>query len=173
MAQTNRMKFKGIPMEGPLDSFVQKLENQGLTFLGQKDGLAVLVGEFAGVLDCSIGVLSFSDRDEVKAVAVSFPQQENWNDITHLYNLLKQKLTQKYGTPECVEKFSGTEPITDFLKFRALMDGECEFSSKFTCEDGRVEMKMVKQDYNAAAVALTYVDKAHIDEIRKKVMDDL
>ena len=32
-AQTNHMKFKGIPIEGTLDSFVQKLKSKGFTYL--------------------------------------------------------------------------------------------------------------------------------------------
>ena len=46
-AQTNHMKFKGIPIEGTLDSFVQKLKSKGFTYLGQQDGMALLKGEFA------------------------------------------------------------------------------------------------------------------------------
>ena len=46
-AQTNHMKFKGIPMEGTLNSFVQKLKEKGYTYLGQQEGMALLKGEFA------------------------------------------------------------------------------------------------------------------------------
>ena len=37
-AQTNHMKFKGIPIDGTLNSFVQKLKDKGYTFIGQQDG---------------------------------------------------------------------------------------------------------------------------------------
>lgn len=61
-AQTNHMKFKGIPIEGTLDSFVQKLKSKGFTYLGQQDGMALLKGEFAATKGCTIGVARFSDR---------------------------------------------------------------------------------------------------------------
>lgn len=43
-AQTNHMKFKGIPMEGTLNSFVQKLKGMGFTYIGAQDGMAILKG---------------------------------------------------------------------------------------------------------------------------------
>ena len=49
-AQTNHMKFKGIPMEGTLNSFVQKLKEKGYTYLGQQEGMALLKGEFAATI---------------------------------------------------------------------------------------------------------------------------
>ena len=47
-AQTNHMKFKGIPMEGTLQSFTNKLKMKGYTPMGIRDGVSVLKGEFAG-----------------------------------------------------------------------------------------------------------------------------
>lgn len=47
-AQTNHMKFKGIPIEGTLNSFVQKLKDKGYTFIGQQNGMAILKGGICG-----------------------------------------------------------------------------------------------------------------------------
>lgn len=173
MSQTTHMKFKGIPMEGTLNSFVQKLKDKGFTYLGQQDGTALLKGEFAATKGCTVGVARFSDRDQVNLVAVIFPEEETWSSITSSYYSLKEMLTEKYGTPESTEEFSDREPYNDFLKFRALVDDECNYISEFTCEGGRIQLTMKKQDYNTAAVILRYIDNANADETRKKVMDDL
>ena len=93
-AQTNHMKFKGIPIEGTLDSFVQKLKSKGFTYLGQQDGMALLKGEFAATKGCTIGVARFSDRDQVNLVAVIFPEEESWSGITKSYYTLKDMLTE-------------------------------------------------------------------------------
>ena len=82
-------------------------------------------------------------------------------------------LTEKYGTPECIEDFSDRTPSDDFLKFHALLRDECHYVSEFSCENGKIQLTMKKQDYNSAAVILRYIDKANADETRKKVMDDL
>ena len=172
-AQTNHMKFKGIPIDGTLNSFVQKLKDKGYTFIGQQDGMAILKGEFAATKGCTIGVARFFDRDQVNLVAVIFPEEETWSGITKSYYTLKDMLTEKYGTPECVEQFSDREPSSDFLKFHAILNDECHYVSEFSCENGKIQLTMSKQDYNSAAVILRYIDKANADETRKKVMDDL
>lgn len=86
---------------------------------------------------------------------------------------LKEMLTEKYGTPECIEEFSDREPSSDFLKFHAILNDECHYISEFSCENGKIQLTMSKQDYNSASVILKYIDKANADETRKKVMDDL
>ena len=172
-AQTTHMKFKGIPMEGTLNSFVQKLKDKGFTYLGHQDGMALLKGEFAATKGCTVGVARFSDRDQVNLVAVIFPEEETWNGITKSYYGLKDMLTEKYGNPESIEEFSDREPSDDFLKFHALLRDECNFISEFACEGGKIQLTMKKQDYNSAAVILRYIDKANADETRKKVLDDL
>lgn len=47
-AQTEHMKFKGIPMEGTLQTFTTKLKTKGFTPIGIQDGVSMLTGEFAG-----------------------------------------------------------------------------------------------------------------------------
>ncbi len=89
------------------------------------------------------------------------------------YYTLKEMLTEKYGTPECIEEFSDREPSSDFLKFHAILNDECHYISEFSCENGKIQLTMSKQDYNSASVILKYIDKANADETRKKVMDDL
>lgn len=173
MSQTTHMKFKGIPMEGTLNSFVQKLKDKGFTYLGQQDGTALLKGEFAATKGCTVGVTRFSDRDQVNLVAVIFPEEETWSSIASSYYSLKEMLTEKYGTPESTEEFSGFEPNNDSSKFYYLLHDNCNFISEFTCEGGKIQLTMKKHDYNSASVVLRYIDRVNADETRKKVMDDL
>lgn len=172
-AQSGHMKFKGIPMEGTLNSFVAKLKAKGFTYIGQQDGAAILKGEFAATKNCTIGVVRFSDKDQVNVVGVIFPEQDSWSDIYQSYLSLKEMLTEKYGEPDVSERFSGNDPDSDFYKFYALLNDECHYVSKFTCENGKILLTMKKQNHNTASVLLRYIDKANADETRKKVMDDL
>ena len=57
-AQTNHMKFKGVPMEGTLQSFTTKLKAKGYTPVGIQDGVSLLKGEFAGYKNCTIGAVA-------------------------------------------------------------------------------------------------------------------
>ena len=114
--------------------------------------MALLKGEFAATKGCTVGVARFSDRDQVNLVAVIFPEEESWSGITKSYYTLKDMLTEKYGTPECIEDFSDRTPSDDFLKFHALLRDECHYVSEFSCENGKIQLTMKKQDYNSAAV---------------------
>lgn len=172
-AQSNHMKFKGIPIEGTLNSFVQKLKDVGYNYVGTQDGMAILTGEFAATKGCTIGVARFSDRDQVNLVAVIFPEEDSWSPITSTYYTLKSMLSEKYGEPEVVEEFSDNEPPSDFLKFYALLNDECHYMSEFSTDKGKIQLTMMKQNYDTASVILRYIDKANADETRKKVMDDL
>ena len=172
-AQSGHMKFKGIPMEGTLNSFVAKLKAKGFTYIGQQDGTAILKGEFAATKNCTIGVVRFSDKDQVNVVGVIFPEEDSWTGVYKSYLNLKEMLTEKYGEPEVSERFSGDKPPSDFLKFYALLHDECHYVSEFACENGKIQLTMTKQNYDTASVLLRYIDKANVDETRKKVMDDL
>ena len=172
-AQTNHMKFKGIPMEGTLNSFVQKLKAKGYTYLGQEDGVAILKGEFATIKGCTVFVNRFSDRDQVNMVGVVFPEERTWNAITTSYYLLKDMLTEKYGKPDCVEEFSKRDPQNDILRFNAILNDECNYLSEFSCENGKIQLSMKKSNTFAASVFLNYIDNENANETRKKMMDDL
>ena len=179
-AQTSHLKFKGIPIEGTLNSFVQQLRAKGFSYIGTQDGIAVLNGEFAATKGCTVGVTRFSDRDQVNQVVVVFPKKDTWSGISQSYFSLKELLTEKYGTPESSETFSNYVPSSDNSKFYAILEDECHYISVFTAEDGKVQLTMKRQPdegysdiYTKAAVVLKYIDNANADETRKKVMDDL
>ena len=163
-AQTNHMKFIGIPIEGTLNSFVQKLKNKGYTVITQQDGNVALKGEFAGYKDCIIVVKRFSDRDQVQYAGVHFPEEETWAGITNCYYTLKDRLTKKYGEPECIEEFSDREPSSDYLKFHAILNDECHYISDFSCENDMIRLIMCKFNSNSASVILVYIDKTNAIE---------
>ena len=171
--QISHMKFKGIPMEGTQSAFVKKLVEKGLSYVGKEGNTAILEGEFATIKECTIVVERFSDRDQVSMVAVIFPEEDTWNGVAGCYFALKDMLKEKYGNPYCIEKFSDKDPVDNFLRFHRLLRNECEYLSEFTCENGKIQLTMKKQDYNSASAVLRYIDNANAIEKRQKMMDDL
>ncbi len=65
------------------------------------------------------------------------------------------------------------EPSSDFLKFHAVLNDECQYISEFNVDHGKIQLTLVKSDYDKASVVLRYIDNANAQETRKKVMDDL
>lgn len=81
--------------------------------------------------------------------------------------------TEKYGMPETVERFSGREPGTDFLRFYGLLNDECIYKSEFKTKNGSIVLTMKKVDYRTASVIIKYIDNINEEESRKTMMDDL
>ncbi|MCI2124938.1 MAG: hypothetical protein LKK21_04720 [Prevotella sp.] len=167
------LKFKGIPLTGTVTSFVEKLKSKGMTYLGESKGIVLLKGDFAGFKDCTIGVSTLEDSDQVCNVVAIFPQRETWGTITDDYNSLKSLLADKYGAPEVSETFSGIAPYDDFTKFSALLNDECNFMSTFHVEGGNIQLTMKKMDNKTASVILNYLDKVNGEIVKKKAIDDL
>ena len=57
-AQTEspHLSFKGVPIDGTLNDYVQKMKQKGFTYLGTEDGIALLKGDFAAYKGCTVGV---------------------------------------------------------------------------------------------------------------------
>lgn len=110
--ESEHLTFKGIPIDGSLDSFVQKLKTQNLTYIGKENGVAIFMGEFAAYKDCTIGIVSLKQKDLVCKAAVTFPSCETWSSLSDNYFTIKDMLSQKYGEPAvCVEEFQSYEPM--------------------------------------------------------------
>lgn len=171
-AQDEHMTFKGIPMQGPLNDFVQKLKGKGFTLMESTKETAVLNGKFATYDNCYVCV--YTEKNNVSSVAVMFPEQETWNAITRRYYNLKEMLTEKYGAPVAtIERFSDREPVSDVMRFYAILKDECKYQSTFETKNGSMILSMIKVNFNTASVVIRYTDNINEEELRKTMMDDL
>lgn len=172
-AQGDHMTFKGIPMQGPLNAFVQKLKGKGFTLMNTKNEGAALKGKFATYDDCVI--LVDTEKGNVSSVGVVFPEQDTWGAIITRYYSLKDMLTEKYGTPISVEVFSNGDPGSDFSRFHAILDDECTYGSEFRTKNGSITLSLMKVNTRAwtAAVFIKYEDDKHEQARKKTMMDDL
>lgn len=75
LAQTDQMKFKGIPMGVDIKSFTRSLQLKGYTLLEIADGTALLKGEFGGYKYSTIFVEAGSDG-AVHTTLVVLPSRE-------------------------------------------------------------------------------------------------
>ena len=173
MAQEH-MKFKGVEIDGTLTEMVTKLKAKGFTYLGAEDGIAILQGDFAGYRDCQIVVLSMKETGKVNAIAVAFPNREDWSSLESDYDRLKSMLTEKYGEPSrVIERFNKDYVPDNWWRFHYITSDEATWASVFETDNGDIELYMNKVDYDEAAVILKYYDKANTDVVRASAMDDL
>lgn len=172
---SEHMTFKGIPIDGTLNSFVTKLKQKGFTHQGTDDGVAIFIGDFAAYKNCTVGAVASKDKDLVVKVAVIFPSHETWSALENNYMSLKQMLTIKYGEPaDCVETFqSYSQPEDDNSKMYELKFDRCKYYTVFETEKGSIELRLAHQDVSKCYVTLSYYDAVNQKTVMSDAMDDL
>lgn len=171
-AQTEHMKFKGIPMEGTLQTFTTKLKTKGFTPIGIQDGVSMLTGEFAGYKNCTIGAVA-DKSGMICKVSVIFPEMEKWGDLERCYLNYKSMLTEKYGDPkDCVERFQNSYANDDNSKKCELEVDRCKYYSIFSSDNGEIQLEITHKRFTCY-VMLSYFDNANQEKLRKQIMDDL
>ncbi len=173
--ESEHLTFKGIPIDGSLNSFVQKLKAQNLTYIREEDGAAILMGEFAAYKDCTIGVISLKEKDLVYKTTVIFPSYETWSSLSDNYFTIKDMLSQKYGEPAvCVEEFqSRVEPYDDQRRMYFVQSDLCKYQTSFETSKGSIQLSIFHQDYSNNFVLLEYFDKINGKVASNRALDDL
>ena len=87
MAQEH-LSFKGIPIEGSMTEFCQKLKTKGFTSIGQENNISLFTGDFTG-REATVGVTATDDGKNVFAVVVLFEPSGEWNTLVNTYDYYK------------------------------------------------------------------------------------
>ena len=173
-AQTEHLKFKGVPIDGTLNQFVAKMQSAGFTKLGQDGKAVILEGDFAGYKDCYIIVSTLDNKDLVNQIAVKFSSHNNWRPLENNYQSLKELLTKKYGQPfDVQEEFQGRYINDDNDRWYELAMNRCIFRTEWRTELGKVILAIGHDSFEGGFVILGYVDKANDAIIEQTALDDL
>ena len=172
-ADNQHLMFKGVPIDGTLSEYVEKMKLNGFTLLGSENNGAIFTGEFANYQNCKIGVGTSNKKDLVSTVFVMFPEREEWNDLYGDYNRLKQMLSEKYGIPnESKEKWENDYEPSLAFRMSAIKRGECNFTTTFVTPNGKIQLRIEHQDATCF-VFLGYFDKINGEIMKAKAIDDL
>lgn len=176
-AQTEspHLSFKGVPIDGSLNEYVQKMKQKGFDYVGTQDGTAILMGDFAAYKGCTIGVSTLKQKDLVSKIIVVFPSYNTWSSLSNCYFNLKEMLTEKYGKPaEVVEKFQGySQPTDDNSRMHELRMDRCNYYSIFETPKGDIQLSISHESVSSCYVTLGYFDKINGDVVRAEAIDDL
>jgi len=172
-----RMAFKGVPIDGTLDAFVAKMEQKGLTRVGEQGSMVMLTGPVGIFSDCLITVLSTPAKDPVYGVVAMLPPSDSWPTLEGQYDTLKKQLTGKYGKPTTEgEVFRGVpdaSKLSPVQKLDYLTRDECKFVSLYERPEGRV-MLTLQHDANLGCfVRLLYSDRTNMEKAQAAASDDL
>ena len=171
---SEHLTFKGIPIDGTLESFVGKLKKKGYEEFAREKGNVLLQGDFAGYRNCFIAVGNSEDLDLVSRVTVTLPFSDNWNTTYEFFDKLKRMMIEKHGLPVFEkEEFKDKNPSDDYLKYIYTKQGYCNYIAEFDVGIGGKQIKIIGVDEAGISVSITYFD-FYNEELRdKKAMDDL
>lgn len=177
--QNAHLSFKGVPIDGTLTEYVNKMKAAGFTHIGTEGGIVLMQGDFAGYKNCTIGVQTLKPRNLVHEITVVFPSQEKWPNLENDYLKIKEMLTTKYGAPsqsneEFVKTPSWKDLNDDEDRMEELKEDRCEYYSIFTLHNGRITLQLRYTGYPYYAhIQLWYTDKANEAVIEADAMNDL
>lgn len=177
MERSGHLKFKGVPIDGTLENFVNRMRRKGFKKEEMEDGTAVLSGDFADFKECTVYVETLENKDLVSRIGVAFPPQEQWEYLYGDYKHLKELLTEKYGKPSsCVEKFQksyGIGPNDDNDRMHYVKFDKCKYETHFNTDKGEVVLAIEHNESLSCYVVLVYKDKINGSIIREHAKEDL
>ena len=155
-----RQTFMGIPIDGSLTSFIDKLQAKGFTVSFADDDIAGLEGPFSGSTR-TVWVYATPQTSKVYCVIVQLRTSKSWSSLKSTYSEFKQMLTNKYGEPYGSETFTRPYYEGDGYEMTALRNDKCSFVQLFETPTGTVMLYI--SDSSDGSVMLSYRDKINSD----------
>lgn len=169
MAQEH-LTFKGIPIEGSMSEFCQKLQSKGFIQINREKGTTYFSGIFTG-RKVIVGILATNDEKHVYTVGVSFDPSEEWNTLVNTYNYYKDLYTRKYGAPTISEENNPAHSDSNTALMGKLNDGEVVYTSAWEAAGGDIELSIEKSSgYGEGVVVIRYRDSQNA---KAKIQNDL
>ena len=158
------LRFEGIPIDGPIEPFVQKLKEKGFKPMEKWEEMQCLKGTFAGKSNCQVFVLRNVKRDVVYRVVVCMPFRDNWEQIERDYQYLQRYYIKKLGAPD--EFHSNFEVPKEVErnedKWRLLCADKCNYASTWELDGGKIYLEMSHiEDEDANCVRVLFYDKVN------------
>lgn len=175
VAQTGHMTFKGVPIDGSLNTVVSKLKQKGLTLMHSEGGTAMLMGDFASFKNCTVGVFEH-ESGIVDRIAVMFPDKDTWVLLYNDYSKLKNMLIEKYGEPAIVEEVFQNQSsygFDDNDKMHEVRMDRCRYICDWETENGAIELRIEHNGMVGCYVFLLYVDSENESKVHSSAIDDL
>lgn len=166
------LKFKGIPIEGSMKSFCQKLESKGYSEVENDANTTLFRGDFAGS-NATIGVVSDDEGKNVSAVIVMFDGSEEWRVLVKLYDFYKDLYTRKYGKPAQVVENNPAHSDSNTALMAKVNDRTAVWGCLWELPTGEIEIDIEKAGYYTGWVLIRYRDTQNEEAKIQKYLEDI
>ena len=164
------LTFKGIPIDGNLSTFVEKVKNIGFKELLVSNHSAVVEGEFTGE-QCRVIIQASEATNTVFSVGITLKEANKWDSLKYTYDEYKDLLISKYGEGESFEHFAYPYD-KEGLEMIALMNNKCTYATFFNLPINRIFI-MISYVSGSGNVSLVYINKKNQTLAEKEKLNDL
>ena len=174
-AQTEHLTFKGLPIDGNKQEFLEKLKRQGYGNAPEMGADDVLSGTFIG-RDSYVFIYDTPITNTVWQVGVLFKSTyDTWSLIKRIYDDLVDVYTKKYGAPILDQKeFKSPYKEGNGYELYALKSDRCVYRTVFVyikdeMDIGCVEIRMA----NDCRIIILYEDSINSDLLTKERANEI
>lgn len=172
MAQEH-LTFKGIPIEGSMTEFCQKLKTKGFTSIGREDNMALFTGDFTG-RKSTVGVTATDNGKDVFAVVVFFDPSGEWNTLVNTYDYYKDLYTRKYGKPTVSKEHNPAYSDSNTALMAEVHQGTVVYGSVWEVKGGDIQLSIEKSSgVYEGMVMIRYRDSQNVENKIKNDLDDI
>jgi len=167
------LSFKGIPIEGSMSAFCQKLKAKGFTSIGRDNNITLFTGDFTG-RKATVGVTATDDGKNVFAVIVFFDPSGEWNNLVNTYDYYKDLYTRKYGDPTISKENNPARSDSNTALMAEVHQGTVVYGSAWEVTGGDIQLSIEKTSgVYEGMVMIRYRDSQNVEAKIKNDLDDI
>jgi len=167
------LSFKGIPIEGSMTEFCQKLKAKGFTSIGHDNNLTLFSGNFTGC-KATVGVTATDDGKNVFAVIVLFDPSGEWNTLVNTYDYYKDLYTRKYGKPTVSKEYNPADSDSNIALMAEVHQGTVVYGSAWDVTGGEIQLSIEKSSgFYEGMVMIRYRDSQNVEAKIQNDLDDI
>ena len=172
MAQEH-LSFKGIPIEGSMTAFCQKLKAKGFTSIDRDNNSTLFTGDFTG-RNATVGVTATDDGKNVFAVIVFFDPSGEWNTLVNTYDYYKDLYTRKYGKPSVSKEKNPARSDSNIALMAEVDQGTVVYGSAWEVTGGDIQLSIEKSaGVYEGMVMIRYRDSQNVETKIQKDLEDI
>ena len=172
--ETKHLEFKGVPMEGNVFSFADKLVEKGFKWEEPLEGYIFMTGRF---MEREVGVLIMgtSKTNTIwKIVVITDEEFTTWYRLKSKYTEYTRLFTKKYGMPTAhFEFFSSPYYEGDGYELQGFRENKGNYASFYESSKGTITVQI----NNKCHIEFNYEDKINVEIMQKekedKILDDI
>ncbi len=154
LSAQDHLDFLGIPLDGPLKTFVKPLRKAGFKYKDKSRDDHWFTGKYYGD-PAELFVATTAASGTVYLVMVNYPPKTDWPSLRNQYEYIRMRLTALYGEPTNKREVFDF-PYTEEDGLRALEYGKCSRISSGALPEGVVSVSLT-EDFR---VRVFFTDKS-------------